>query len=63
MNTPSRPSVHIRGFPVLTQLAGGTLRHVDVTAHDIPARGFVRPPAGHEAHRGARRPEDLGRCQ
>ena len=37
MRTPSAPEVHVRGFPVLTQLAAGTLRHVDITAHDIPA--------------------------
>lgn len=37
MHTPSAPDVHVRGFPVLTQLASGTLRHVDITAHDIPA--------------------------
>ncbi|MFJ2887297.1 DUF2993 domain-containing protein [Streptomyces sp. NPDC087305] len=37
MRTPSAPEVHVRGFPVLTQLASGTLRHVDITAHDIPA--------------------------
>ncbi|MEU5893894.1 DUF2993 domain-containing protein [Streptomyces sp. NPDC047461] len=43
MGTPKRPSVDIRGFPVLTQLASGTLRHVDITAHDIPARGTSRP--------------------
>ncbi|MFJ8106248.1 DUF2993 domain-containing protein [Streptomyces sp. NPDC096132] len=41
--TPERPSVHVSGFPVLTQLAGGSLRHVDITAHDIPARGTDRP--------------------
>ncbi|MEU1517093.1 DUF2993 domain-containing protein [Streptomyces sp. NPDC005811] len=43
MATPERPSVHVRGFPVLTQLAGGSLRHVDLTARDIPARGADRP--------------------
>ncbi|MET7455965.1 DUF2993 domain-containing protein [Streptomyces sp. NPDC005574] len=43
MGTPRRPEVHVRGFPVLTQLASGTLRHVDVTAHDIPADGADRP--------------------
>ncbi|WP_210584603.1 DUF2993 domain-containing protein [Streptomyces sp. GESEQ-35] len=43
MGTPQRPSVHVGGFPVLTQLARGTLRHVDITAHDIPARGTTRP--------------------
>ncbi|MFE1884714.1 LmeA family phospholipid-binding protein [Streptomyces diastatochromogenes] len=43
MDTPNRPSVHVSGFPVLTQLASGTLRHVDITAHDIPAHGSTRP--------------------
>lgn len=43
MGTPQRPSVHVSGFPVLTQLADGSLRHVDITAHDIPARGATRP--------------------
>ncbi|MEU9478968.1 DUF2993 domain-containing protein [Streptomyces sp. NPDC048191] len=43
MGTPDRPSVHVSGFPVLTQLARGSLRHVDITANDIPARGATRP--------------------
>ncbi|MFF3374122.1 DUF2993 domain-containing protein [Streptomyces sp. NPDC002680] len=43
MGTADRPSVHVSGFPVLTQLAGGSLRHVDLTAHDIPAEGTTRP--------------------
>ncbi|MFJ9865829.1 DUF2993 domain-containing protein [Streptomyces sp. NPDC101165] len=43
MGTPNRPTVHVGGFPVLTQLASGTLRHVDITAHDIPAQGSTRP--------------------
>ena len=43
MGTADRPSVHVRGFPVLTQLAKGSLRHVDLTAHDIPANGSARP--------------------
>ncbi|MFG2551496.1 DUF2993 domain-containing protein [Streptomyces sp. NPDC048581] len=43
MGTAKRPSVHVSGFPVLTQLADGSLRHVDITAHDIPARGATRP--------------------
>ncbi|MFC9061074.1 DUF2993 domain-containing protein [Streptomyces sp. NPDC057074] len=43
MGTPERPSVEVRDFPVLTQLASGTLRHVDITAEDIPARGNSRP--------------------
>ena len=43
MHTPSAPEVHVRGFPVLTQLASGTLRHVDITAHDLPASGTTGP--------------------
>ncbi|WP_432087939.1 LmeA family phospholipid-binding protein [Streptomyces sp. bgisy095] len=43
MGTPARPSVEVRGFPVLPQLSSGTLRHVDITARDIPARGSDRP--------------------
>lgn len=43
MHTPSAPEVHVRGFPVLTQLAAGTLRHVDITAHDIPASDTTGP--------------------
>ncbi|WP_405988486.1 DUF2993 domain-containing protein [Streptomyces sp. NBC_00986] len=43
MHTPSAPEVHVRGFPVLTQLASGTLRHVDITAHDIPASDNAGP--------------------
>ncbi|MGW0654418.1 LmeA family phospholipid-binding protein [Streptomyces umbrinus] len=43
MDTPGRPEIHVRGFPVLTQLASGTLRHVDISAHDIPADGSARP--------------------
>ncbi|MEU1184571.1 DUF2993 domain-containing protein [Streptomyces sp. NPDC005820] len=43
METVDRPSARISGFPVLTQLAEGSLRHVDLTAHDIPARGASRP--------------------
>ncbi|WP_329331368.1 DUF2993 domain-containing protein [Streptomyces sp. NBC_00663] len=43
MDTPLPPQVHVRGFPVLTQAASGTLRHVDITAHDIPAHGTDRP--------------------
>jgi hypothetical protein len=37
MHTPLPPEVHVHGFPVLTQIAAGSLRDVDVTAHDIPA--------------------------
>ncbi|MFE2271918.1 DUF2993 domain-containing protein [Streptomyces lavendulae] len=43
MGTAERPSVHVRGFPVLPQLAEGSLSHVDLTAHDIPADGSTRP--------------------
>ncbi|MEU6260955.1 DUF2993 domain-containing protein [Streptomyces sp. NPDC047043] len=43
MGTADRPSVHVSGFPVLTQLAEGRLDHVDLTAHDIPANGTTRP--------------------
>ncbi|GAA2490985.1 DUF2993 domain-containing protein [Streptomyces longisporus] len=43
MRAPERPEVDVHGFPVLTQLASGTLRHVDITAHDLPADGSDRP--------------------
>ncbi|WP_329348007.1 DUF2993 domain-containing protein [Streptomyces sp. NBC_01261] len=43
MHTPATPEVHVRGFPVLTQLAAGTLRHVDITARDIPASDTTGP--------------------
>ncbi|MEU7513685.1 DUF2993 domain-containing protein [Streptomyces sp. NPDC042898] len=43
MGTAERPSVHVGGFPVLTQLAEGSLSHVDLTAHDMPADGSARP--------------------
>lgn len=43
MDTPLPPQVHVRGFPVVTQAASGTLDQVDITAHDIPARGTTRP--------------------
>ncbi|MER6425865.1 DUF2993 domain-containing protein [Streptomyces sp. NPDC001137] len=43
MGTVDRPSVQVRGFPVLNQLAAGSLDHVDLTAHDIPAGGSTRP--------------------
>ncbi|MFI8324408.1 DUF2993 domain-containing protein [Streptomyces sp. NPDC085529] len=43
MGTADRPSVRVSGFPVLTQLAKGSLRRVDLTAHDIPANGSTRP--------------------
>ncbi|MEW2558940.1 LmeA family phospholipid-binding protein [Streptomyces griseorubiginosus] len=43
MGTAERPSVHVSGFPVLSQLAAGSLDHVDLTTHDIPADGTTRP--------------------
>nr|WP_202559551.1 DUF2993 domain-containing protein [Streptomyces sp. SID5914] len=43
MDTPNEPSVHVRGFPVLTQMSSGTLDRVDIDAHDIPADGSTRP--------------------
>ncbi|MFE7836039.1 DUF2993 domain-containing protein [Streptomyces sp. NPDC057474] len=43
MDTPARPDVEVHGFPVLAQAASGTLDQVDITAHDIPAKGFDRP--------------------
>ncbi|MDT7842009.1 LmeA family phospholipid-binding protein [Streptomyces justiciae] len=43
MGTAEPPSVQVGGFPVLTQLARGSLNHVDLTAHDIPANGTTRP--------------------
>ncbi|MGW2572115.1 LmeA family phospholipid-binding protein [Streptomyces sp. NPDC001537] len=43
MGTADRPSVHVRDFPVLNQLAAGSLDHVDLTAHDIPAGGSTGP--------------------
>ncbi|MFI6280252.1 DUF2993 domain-containing protein [Streptomyces sp. NPDC050988] len=43
MGTATRPEVHVRGIPVLTQVASGTLRHVDISAHDIPADEAIRP--------------------
>lgn len=43
MGTSDRPEVHVHGFPVLTLPASGTLRHVDITAHDLPADGSDRP--------------------
>ncbi|MCZ4513447.1 DUF2993 domain-containing protein [Streptomyces sp. ActVer] len=43
MGTATRPEVHVRGVPVLTQVASGTLRHVDISAHDIPADEATRP--------------------
>ncbi|MFF1447668.1 DUF2993 domain-containing protein [Streptomyces sp. NPDC058274] len=33
----SKPEVTVHGFPVLTQLAGGTLDRVDIEESDIPA--------------------------
>ncbi|MHC3468042.1 LmeA family phospholipid-binding protein [Streptomyces sp. 7R007] len=43
VGTAERQSVHVRGFPVLNQLAAGSLDHVDLTAHEIPAHGSTRP--------------------
>lgn len=43
MGTATRPEVHVRGIPVLTQVASGTLRHVDISAHGIPADEATRP--------------------
>ncbi|MGN9755804.1 LmeA family phospholipid-binding protein [Streptomyces sp. SD31] len=43
MGTPLPPEVHVRGIPAVTQAASGTLRQVDITAHDIPARDTTRP--------------------
>ncbi|MDN3027456.1 DUF2993 domain-containing protein [Streptomyces sp. S.PB5] len=43
MGTAEPPAVHVDGFPVLTQLARGSLDHVDLTAHHIPASGTTRP--------------------
>ncbi|MBB4980400.1 LmeA family phospholipid-binding protein [Streptomyces nymphaeiformis] len=43
MGTADQPSVRVSGFPVLTQLAKGSLRHIDLAAHDIPANGSTRP--------------------
>jgi hypothetical protein len=39
MDTPKAPSVTISGFPVVTQAINGSLDHVDIAAHDIPADG------------------------
>ncbi|MGW7542196.1 LmeA family phospholipid-binding protein [Streptomyces sp. NPDC054770] len=43
MHTPTAPEVHVHGFPVLTQIASGSLRDVDITAHDIPAADSTGP--------------------
>ncbi|MFD4504122.1 DUF2993 domain-containing protein [Streptomyces sp. NPDC058457] len=43
MHTPLPPRVHVHGFPVLTQIASGSLRDVDITAHDIPAADSTGP--------------------
>ncbi|MFJ8537182.1 DUF2993 domain-containing protein [Streptomyces sp. NPDC093591] len=43
MGTPLPPEVHVRGIPVVTQAASGTLSQVDITAHGIPARDATRP--------------------
>lgn len=42
MDTALPPQVRVHGFPVLTQLASGTLRDVDLTAHHIPSDGGTR---------------------
>ncbi|MER7834337.1 DUF2993 domain-containing protein [Streptomyces sp. NPDC096040] len=39
MDTPKEPSVTISGFPVVTQAINGTLDHVHIAAHGIPADG------------------------
>ncbi|MDP9092579.1 MAG: DUF2993 domain-containing protein [Actinomycetota bacterium] len=41
-NLDRTPSVHIRGFPFLTQLAGQMVQQVDVTIDDFVAGGFGR---------------------
>ena len=46
------------GFPVLAQVASGTLRQVDVTAHDIPADGSERPLPVTELDLTVRRSDD-----
>jgi hypothetical protein len=38
----SAPSVHVSGFPVITQVMSGRLTHVEVTADELPASG-TRP--------------------
>ncbi|WP_418961286.1 LmeA family phospholipid-binding protein [Streptomyces tritici] len=43
MGTEDPPSARVSGFPVLTRLARGSLRHVGLTAHVIPANGSTRP--------------------
>ncbi|MEW1774613.1 DUF2993 domain-containing protein [Streptomyces sp. NPDC086777] len=43
MHTPLLPEVHVHGFPVLTQIAAGSLRDVDITAHDVPADDTTDP--------------------
>ncbi|MER5790797.1 DUF2993 domain-containing protein [Streptomyces sp. NPDC001980] len=43
MHTSLPPEVHVHGFPVLTQIAAGSLRDVDITAHDIPADETTGP--------------------
>jgi hypothetical protein len=35
----SAPSVHVSGFPVITQVIAGRLGHVEVTAAELPATG------------------------
>ncbi|MFD4600716.1 DUF2993 domain-containing protein [Streptomyces sp. NPDC058464] len=43
MDTPLPPKVQVHGFPVLTQIVAGSLRDVDITAHDIPAADSTGP--------------------
>ncbi|WP_235029736.1 hypothetical protein [Streptomyces sp. 3213.3] len=62
MHTPSVPEVPVRGFPVLTQLAAGTLRHVDLTARHTGER-HRRPASGEPTLGPSRWVEDVGRRQ
>ncbi|MEU6201552.1 DUF2993 domain-containing protein [Streptomyces sp. NPDC047061] len=43
MDTPLPPKVQVHGFPILTQIVAGSLRDVDITAHDIPATDSTGP--------------------
>ncbi|MFE0678234.1 DUF2993 domain-containing protein [Streptomyces sp. NPDC058867] len=66
MGTALPPEVHIRGFPVVTQLVSGALRQVDITAHDIPAHGADRPLPVSELElrlRDLRRSDDGGEAR
>jgi hypothetical protein len=51
--TAQAPAVHVRGFPVLTQLAGGTLKRVDISARQIPAGSQSPVPISDLARRSA----------